>query len=95
MAHKFFADKSDWRRGCVVNRLNKVLTERVLEVLKYGQFVEARSYYSYSIHLYSYRSQFIEILVDDYSDNVLWIADATERDLEKYTAEVDVQMLLQ
>jgi hypothetical protein len=78
-----------------VNRLNKVLTERVLEVLKYGQFVEARAYYSYSIHLYNYRNQFVEILVDDYSDNVLWISDAQDRDLEKYVSHVDLNQLLE
>jgi hypothetical protein len=78
-----------------VNRLNKILTERVLEVLKYGQFVEARAYYSYSIHLYSYRKQFVEILVDDYSDNVLWIADASERDVEKYVSHVDLNQLFE
>lgn len=84
---------NEGEREVRVNRLNKVLTERVLEVLKNGHFVEARAYYSYSIHLYSYKNQFIEILVDDYTDNVLWISDAQDRDIEKYVSNVDLNQL--
>jgi hypothetical protein len=78
-----------------MKRLNKILTERVHEILRYGKFVEARAYYNYSIHLYSYDRKFIELLVDEVNNEIVWICDAHESDLEKYVYAVDLKQLLQ
>ena len=77
-----------------MKRLNKILTERVHEILRYGRFVEARAYYNYSIHLYSHERKFIELLVDEVNDEIVWICDAHESDLEKYISNVDLRKLL-
>lgn len=78
----------------VMKRLNKVLTERVYDVLRNGRFVEGRAYYNYSIHLYSHECKFVELLVDEVNDEIVWICDAHESDLEKYISTVDLQQLL-
>lgn len=77
-----------------MKRLNKILTERVHEILKHGRFVEARAYYNYSIHLYSHERKFIELLVDEVNDEIVWICDAHDADLEKYISTVDLRKLL-
>jgi hypothetical protein len=76
-----------------MKRLNKVLTERVLDILKYGKFVEARSYYNYSIHLYSHERKFIELLIDEVNDEIVWMCDAHDSDLEKYISQVNLHQL--
>jgi len=81
-------------RGLGMKRLNKILTERVHEILKHGRFVEAKAYYNYSIHLYSHECKFIELLVDEVNDEIVWICDAHDADLEKYFADIDLRKLL-
>lgn len=76
-----------------MKRLNKILTERVYNVLRNGRFVEARAYYNYSIHLYSHECKFVELLVDEVNDEIVWICDAHESDLEKYISIVDLHQL--
>lgn len=76
-----------------MNRLNKILTERVNDILKYGNFVDAKAYYNYSIHLYSHERKFVELLVDEVNNEIVWICDAFDSDLEKYIQEVDLRKL--
>lgn len=77
-----------------MNRLNRILTERVNDILKYGRFVDSRAYYNYSIHLYSHERKFVELLVDEVNNEIVWICDAHDSDLEKYISDVDLRQLL-
>jgi hypothetical protein len=78
-----------------MKRLNKILTERVHDILRNGKFVDARAYYNYSIHLYSYDRKFVELLVDEVNDEIVWICDAHDSDLEKYIGQVNLRPLLE
>ena len=72
------------------NRLT--LAERADLVWKHGEFVDSVICNNYCLMLYSLKDQFVELYLELHSKDIVWISPANEFDLEKYLADIHIEV---
>jgi hypothetical protein len=86
--------------GCAVvvhgqvemDEFNKLLNERVYKLLEEGDFIESQTHCNYCTLLYSVKKDFIELLYDKSTGNILWVGVANEYDLQKYLDKIVLEI---
>jgi hypothetical protein len=72
---------------------NKLLNERVHKLLEEGDFIDSQTHCNYCTLLYSLKKDFIELLYDKSTGNILWVGVANDYDLKKYLDKIEINLL--
>lgn len=71
---------------------NEVLSERVEFVLEQGDLVASNIHYNYGVLLFSLGKDFVELIYDKTTNNILWMMMVENYDLRKYLNKIDINL---
>lgn len=71
---------------------NLSVSDQACLLLDGGDLLATNSYYHYNVLLYSYRSQFMELVYDNHAKQVLLVRVVSDQILQKYLDNIHLEL---